>query len=89
VVSVLHDLTLAGQFADRLLLLADGSVAASGPPAKVLDEAVLAAAFGGAVRVIRTADGELVVAPTRRGSGSPASGLSGGTECGDQTEEAR
>ena len=65
VVSALHDLTLAGQFADRLLLLAGGSVAAFGTPAEVLDEVVLGQAFGCAVRIIRTDDGELVIAPRR------------------------
>ena len=65
VVSALHDLTLAGQFADRLLLMAGGSVAALGTPAEVLDEVVLERAFGCAVRIIRTDDGELVIAPRR------------------------
>lgn len=65
VVSALHDLTLAGQFADRLLLMAGGSVAALGTPAEVLDEVVLEHAFGCAVRIIRTDDGELVIAPRR------------------------
>jgi iron complex transport system ATP-binding protein len=65
VVSALHDLTLAGQFADRLLLLAGGSVAAFGTPAEVLDEVVLGQAFGCAVRIIQTDDGELVIAPRR------------------------
>jgi iron complex transport system ATP-binding protein len=36
VVVVLHDLTLAARFCDRLVLLADGKVAASGPPEDVL-----------------------------------------------------
>ena len=45
VVSALHDLTLAGQFADRLLLMAGGTVAAFGTPAEVLDETVLGEAF--------------------------------------------
>jgi iron complex transport system ATP-binding protein len=71
VVSALHDLTLAGQFADRLLLLSGGGVAAVGSPADVLREDILESAFGGSVRVIRADDGELVVAPTRRIS-SPA-----------------
>ena len=38
VVSAMHDLTLAGQYADRLLLLDDGQVAVSGGPAEVLTE---------------------------------------------------
>ena len=65
VVSALHDLTLAGQFADRLLLLSGGSVAAFGTPAEVLDESVLGEAFDCAVRIIRTDDGELVIVPRR------------------------
>jgi iron complex transport system ATP-binding protein len=68
VVSVLHDLTLAGQFADRLLLLGGGTVIALGPPAEVLDEAILEKAFGSPVRIIRTDDGELVIAPRRTGA---------------------
>ncbi|MBO0825176.1 MAG: ABC transporter ATP-binding protein, partial [Actinobacteria bacterium] len=41
VLAAIHDLTLAGQFADRLLLLSAGQVAASGTPAEVLQDAVL------------------------------------------------
>ena len=70
VVSALHDLTLAGQFADRLLLLSGGRVAALGTPAEVLDEGLLERAFGASVRIIRTDDGELVVAPRRRTNGN-------------------
>jgi iron complex transport system ATP-binding protein len=65
VLSAMHDLTLAGQFADRLILLAHGSVAAAGPPAEVLDEQVLTEHFGHQVQVLRSPDGELVVAPRR------------------------
>jgi iron complex transport system ATP-binding protein len=61
----MHDLTLAGQFADRLILLADGAVAATGSPSEVLDEAVLSRHFGHRVQVLRSPDGELVVAPRR------------------------
>jgi iron complex transport system ATP-binding protein len=70
VVSALHDLTLAGQFADRLLLLEGGHVAAFGTPAEVLNERTLERAFGSPVRIIRTDDGELVIAPRRTGRGS-------------------
>jgi len=66
VVSALHDLTLAGQFADRLLLLAEGRIAAAGPPGDVLEEESLGHHFGTNVKVLRTGDGELVVVPQRR-----------------------
>jgi iron complex transport system ATP-binding protein len=46
VVSAVHDLTLAGQFADRLLLLAGGRAAAVGSPASVLRSDVLQRHFG-------------------------------------------
>jgi iron complex transport system ATP-binding protein len=65
VLSALHDLTLAGQFADRLVLLSRGAVAASGPPGKVLDETLLSEHFGGRVSVFTTTDGELAVVPRR------------------------
>jgi iron complex transport system ATP-binding protein len=65
VLSAMHDLTLAAQFADRLVLLADGRVAASGPPVSVLDEGLLSESFGGRVRVLTDEDGQLLVVPQR------------------------
>jgi iron complex transport system ATP-binding protein len=65
VVSAMHDLTLAAQFADRLILLSGGSIVAAGVPADVLDEEVLGACFGGRVRVIVDEDGDLLVVPQR------------------------
>jgi cobalamin transport system ATP-binding protein len=65
VLSAMHDLTLAGQFADRLLLLAAGSVVAAGTPAEVLNEQTLTAHFGLHVQVLRTPENDLVVAPRR------------------------
>ena len=64
VLSALHDLTLAGQFADRLILLADGRAVATGKPDEVLTEETLTGHFGAHVRVLR-ADGDLVVVPQR------------------------
>ncbi len=61
VLSAVHDLTLAGQFADRLLLLDHGRVAAAGSPASVLREDVLARHFGAGVQVLRTAGGDIAV----------------------------
>jgi iron complex transport system ATP-binding protein len=65
VLSAMHDLTLAGQFSDRLILLAQGQVAATGIPAEILDEAVLTQHFGHQVQVVRSPEGELIVAPRR------------------------
>lgn len=65
VLSAIHDLTLAGQFADRLILLASGRIAATGKPAAVLREDVLAAHFGPGVQVLTTESGELAVISSR------------------------
>jgi iron complex transport system ATP-binding protein len=65
VLSAMHDLTLAAQFADRLVLLAAGEVVASGAPGEVLQEALLSECFGARVRVIRDPDGGLLVVPQR------------------------
>jgi len=53
VVAAIHDLDLAARFCDELILLADGRIRTSGPPASVLTEDHLAAAFGGRVAVGR------------------------------------
>jgi cobalamin transport system ATP-binding protein len=65
VVSTLHDLTLAGQYADELLLIADGRPVAAGPPAKVLTAPLLAEHYGADIEVLTTSRGQLVVAPRR------------------------
>ena len=51
VLTVTHDLTLAAQFADRIVLLDRGREAASGPPSAVLTEAALRATYGPEVLV--------------------------------------
>jgi iron complex transport system ATP-binding protein len=56
VLLVSHDLNLAGEVADRVLLLSGGRVARIGSPAQVLDEAVLEAAYGCPVRVEKSPD---------------------------------
>ncbi len=65
VVSAVHDLTLAGQFADRLLLLDGGRAVAEGPPEAVLRDDVLRAHFGPAVEVLSTTDGGRAVISRR------------------------
>jgi len=51
VLATLHDLNLAAAFADRLVLLSGGKVAAAGTPKEVLVEPVLRAVFGPEVTV--------------------------------------
>ena len=58
----LHDLTLAARWCDRVVLLRDGTVAADGDPAAVLDAAMLADVFGIRAHIARE-DGRLVLAP--------------------------
>jgi iron complex transport system ATP-binding protein len=64
IVSTLHDLTLAAQYADRLVLLDRGRVIADGPPDAVLSEETISALYGASVRVIRE-DGGVYVLPRR------------------------
>jgi iron complex transport system ATP-binding protein len=45
VIATLHDLTLAAQFADRVIVLHDGRILCDGPPAAALTEQNLATAF--------------------------------------------
>jgi iron complex transport system ATP-binding protein len=64
VMAVAHDLTLAAQFCDRLLLLHQGRMVAQGNPAEVLRTEVLEAIYETAVRVFPHPDtGRPVVAP--------------------------
>ncbi len=65
VLSTLHDLTAAGQYADQLILLTDGRVAASGPPSEVLTADLIAAAYTATVTVTTGPDGRPAVAPFR------------------------
>ena len=64
VVTAIHDLTLAGQFADALALIDGGRLLAHDRPDDVLREDVLGLAFGAPVRVVRH-DGDLVVLSRR------------------------
>ena len=72
VLSAIHDLTLAGQFASRLMLLAGGRIAATGQPAEVLREELLGRHFGPGVQVMTTGAGDIAVIARRssRGAGT-------------------
>ncbi len=63
--SALHDLTLAAQFCDRLVLVADGRVVADGPARTVLTEGAIARHYGATVRILDDGDGRVVVIPVR------------------------
>jgi iron complex transport system ATP-binding protein len=65
VVSTLHDLTLAGQYADRLVLLDRGAVVAQGVPEDVLSVENLESYYDASVRVVRE-EGRVFVLPLRR-----------------------
>ncbi|HEX6447588.1 MAG TPA: ABC transporter ATP-binding protein [Streptosporangiales bacterium] len=67
VVSAMHDLTLASEYARRLVLLHDGRAVATGTPAEVLTEAALGRYYDAKVRVLRGDDGAVVVVPVRAG----------------------
>jgi iron complex transport system ATP-binding protein len=67
VLSAMHDLTHAGQYADRLVLLDGGREQASGPPAEVLTEQLIARHFGASVRVVSDELTGIAVVPLRPG----------------------
>jgi iron complex transport system ATP-binding protein len=65
VLSALHDLTLAGQYADQLMLLSGGRMAASGPVADVLTAPLIERVYAARVTVTTGPDGRPIVAPPR------------------------
>jgi iron complex transport system ATP-binding protein len=65
VFSTMHDLTLAGQYADRLLLLDRGHLVAGGPAADVLTGSLIAEHYGARVDVVGAPDSGFVVVPIR------------------------
>lgn len=65
VVSTMHDLTLAGQYAERLVLLDGGCIVAEGGADAVLTEETLARYYGARVRLVRTDGGGIAVVPLR------------------------
>lgn len=61
VVATMHDLSIAGEYAERLVLISGGRVAAAGSPREVLTEDLLARHYQARVRVIDGDQGPLVV----------------------------
>jgi iron complex transport system ATP-binding protein len=61
VLATMHDLSIAGEYADRMVLLADGRVVVAGTPREVLTEELLSRHYGARVRVIDGGHGPLIV----------------------------
>ena len=70
VLSALHDLTLAGQYADRLVLMRDGVVVSDGVAKSVLTEEAIMMNYDARVRVVDMGTTGLVVTPLRPERGS-------------------
>lgn len=66
VIATLHDLTLAARYGDRIAVLAEGVVAASGRPEAVLTESLIATYFNASVRIIDDVDGPVIVPSVTR-----------------------
>lgn len=62
IISTMHDLSLAGQFADRLVMIADGKVVASGTGPEVLTAEHIETHYRAAV-TITNVDGAVLVVP--------------------------
>ena len=71
VVSTLHDLTQASQYAGRLVLLTDGKVEAAGDPAAVLTQDRIARVYAARVTVGTDPAGHPVVTPVREQPPAP------------------
>jgi iron complex transport system ATP-binding protein len=64
----MHDLTLAGIYSDRLVLMHAGYSVARGPAEDVLKPETLGEFYGVSVRVHREEDGTIIVVPNRTSS---------------------
>lgn len=69
-VAVLHDLNLASQYCDRLVLLSDGQVHAEGPPEHVVTEENILDVYGASVCVYPHPSNGLPTTVIRPGTGS-------------------
>jgi iron complex transport system ATP-binding protein len=66
IVATMHDLNLAAQYFDRLIVLAGRGVVADGPPASVMRADVLEAAYGGRLDFVTTPSRDVpIVLPAR------------------------
>ncbi len=66
VVAVLHDLSMAARYCDRLLLIDDGRLVADGSPADVLTAERLRTVYGISARIEKQDGAPLVIVPMER-----------------------
>jgi iron complex transport system ATP-binding protein len=70
VLSTLHDLTAAGQYADHLVMLNEGRVVAAGAASSVLTADLIEKVYAARVTVTTGADGRPAVTPARPNQGA-------------------
>jgi iron complex transport system ATP-binding protein len=66
VISAMHDLTLAGQYAHHLVLLVGGHTISQGTPAEVLNAEILGAHYGARLRSVQLPNSGVAVFPVRQ-----------------------
>ena len=74
VIAAMHDLTLAGQYADRLALLVAGKLVAVGAPSEVLTEPAIADHYQAQVRILEMNGSGRAVIPVRTHSANKVGG---------------
>jgi iron complex transport system ATP-binding protein len=65
IVAVFHDLNLAAQYCDRIVLLKDGAIRGQGRPGEILTEDLVEEIYGIRALVLRGKDGKPIVLPRR------------------------
>ncbi len=71
VLMITHHLNLAARFADRIILLDHGQVAADGPPSAVLTTALIERVFAWPIALVPWRDGAPQIVPLRTGETGP------------------
>ncbi len=64
-IAATHDLTLAAQYADRMVLMDEGRIVADGTPAEVLTEETISRHYRASISVV-TVNDRVAVVPSRR-----------------------
>ena len=75
VIVVLHDLNAAAAYCDRIVCLADGTVAAQGTVAEVYTKETLSAVYGWDIQVVLSPAGDVQVFPKRGREAGVGDGL--------------